>query len=184
MKVFTRNAAIRLSFGLCFLVVVCAGLPLVFFPGRSVKQGISSPQFVLSATGLSVTDGWVEVASGDEHAGFMGDGERFAIFQLTQAAFDEFVGSAAPWSTQWQEGPVPGEIGLHCKFGTDGVAFGGATGQVGSYSGNESLVQLLGSQEVLFDAKERCCDSIPWHNGHLMVIDPSSKKVWLSVWDF
>ncbi len=171
MKIVTRNAEIRLTIGLCFLVAVCAGLPLLFSPGRSVKQDISAPQFVLAATGISVTNGWVELESGDEHAGFVGDGETFAIFQLTQAAIDALVNSAPPWSTQWQKGPVPGEIGFHCKFGTDDVAFGG-------------VVQLLGSEEVLFDAKERCCDSIPWHNGHLIVIDLKSKMVWLSVWDF
>ncbi len=79
---------------------------------------------------------------------------------------------------------MPGEIGFHCKFETDDVAFSGPIGHVGNYSGDESLVQLLGSEEVLFDAKERCCDSIPWHNGHLILIDLKSKMVWLSVWDF
>ena len=184
MKVFTPNAAVRLTIGLCFMVAVCAGLPLILSPGRSVKKGISAPQFVLAASGISVTDGWIEVESGDEHGGFVGDGETFAIFQLTQAAIDGLVDSAPPWSAKWQEGPVPGEIGFHCKFGTDGVGFGGPSGEGGSYFGNESLVRLLGSQDVLFDAKERCCDSIPWHNGHLIVIDLKSKKVWLSVWDF
>jgi hypothetical protein len=184
MKVFTPNAAVRLTIGLCFMVAVCAGLPLVLSPGRSVKKDISAPQFVLAETGISVTDDWIEVESGDEHGGFVGDGETFAIFQLTQAAIDDLVDSAPPWSAEWQEGPVPGEIGFHCTFGTDGVAFGGPIEEAGSYSGNESLVRLLGSQDVLFDAKERGCDSISWHNGHLIVIDLKSKKVWLSVWDF
>ena len=182
MKVFTRNAAIRLAS--CLLVAVCVGLPLLFYPGRLVKQGISASQFLLSETGISVGDGWSEIDSGDEHGGFVGDGESFAIFQLTQDAIDTLVNSAPPWSTEWKPGPVPGEIGFHCSFGTDGVAFGDPIEQVGSYSGNELLVRVLGSQHVLFDAKERCCDTIRWHNGHLIVIDPASRTVWLSVWNF
>lgn len=184
MKVITRNGRVRLAIGVCLSFAVCAGIPLVFWPGRPVKRAISAPDFVLSETGIAVTDDWTEIDSEDEHGGFVGDGETFAIFKLKQEAIDTLIESAPPWSDEWQSGPVPGEIGFHCSFGTDGVSFGGPIGEPGSYLGNESLVDLLGSKLILFDAKERCCDTISWHNGHLIVIDPNARTVWLSVWDF
>ncbi|TWU21236.1 hypothetical protein [Novipirellula artificiosorum] len=153
-------------------------------PFRMVKRDVSAPEFLRAETGIEMGDGWSEVDSEDEHGGFVGDGETFAVFKLTQPAIDKLIESKPPWSAGWQSGPVPGDIGLHCDFGTDGVAFGGLIGEAGTYTGDELLVRLLGSQRVIYDAKERCCDSLPWHNGNLIVIDPDTKTVWLSVWDF
>lgn len=184
MKLFTRNAGIRLLIGFSILVAIRAGLPLLLSPFRMVKRDISAPEFLLAETGIAMGDGWSEVDSGDEHGGMVGDGESIAVFKLTQPAIDKLIESKPPWSADWQVGPVPGEIGFHCNFGTDGVAFGGPIGETGTYTGDESLVRLLSSGRLFYDAKERCCDSLPWHNGHLIVIDPDTKTVWLSVWDF
>ncbi len=130
-----------------------------------------------------MTTGWEEIESGDERSGLVGDGETFAVFRLTQASLDNLLNSAPPWSAQWQKGPVPAEVGLNCRFGTDRV-YAESNKQVSGYSGNKTLIHLLGSQQILFDAKQRCCDTMPWHNGNLIIIDPSSRTVWLSAWDF
>jgi len=182
MKLITNAAVLRICLGLCVLV---GGI--VFFLSRITgRDSLKTPlQSVFTAeTDISVADDWQLLDSGDEHGGFTGDGETHFVFHVPKVAIDELLASRPPWSKTWTAGPVPHEIGFHCFFGTDGVAYSSGDGRPNEYLGEPKLVTLLSSQDIHYDAKERCCDSLRWHNGHLLVIDPNSSTIWLSIWDF
>jgi hypothetical protein len=137
------------------------------------------------ATGLAWPQGAKVVSVGDDHGGMMGDGEFHVVFDTDEATLKKWLASPCPWQPRkWQRGPVPTEIGFHCRFGTDGVAAIRIDGGPSKYVGDRELEQLLRSQTIWYAAKERCCESLRWHNGHLLVIDCATNRVWLSVWDF
>jgi hypothetical protein len=133
---------------------------------------------------MHVEDGWKIIKSGDDHGGFVGDGETYIVLQLPQEAVKKLLQSASPWSGEWKSGPIPHEIGFHCGFGTDGVGYASVNGGMNEYFGDSELKKLLSSSHVFYDAKERCCPSLHWHNGHSLVVDPLECTLWLSVWDF
>jgi hypothetical protein len=136
-------------------------------------------------TGLALPSNASVVSSGDEHGGFLGDGEFHVVIAVDEATIDRILESQpkSPLS-EWRSGPVPTEIGFHCSFGTDGVAAMSVDGGPTHYSGDRVLVNVLGSSEIMYSAHERCCDSIAWHNGTLLVVDRRGGKIWLSIWDF
>ncbi len=182
MKLITNAAMLRICFGLCALV----GGIIVLFIGIPGRDSPKTPlQSVFTAeTDISVGEDWRLLDSGDEHGGWAGDGETYFIFHVPTHAIDVILASKSPWSETWTQGPVPHETGFHCSFGTGGVGYGSVDGGPHEYWGEPKLVTLLSSQDIYYDAKERCCDSIRWHNGHLLVIDPASSTIWLSIWDF
>ncbi len=126
------------------------------------------------------------IATGDNHSGFVSDGEFYVVLQVDDATIAKLIETppAAPLST-WKTGPVPTEIGYHCAFGTSRVWATSANGGPTHYSGHPQLEALLSSDLILYSAHERCCDgALGWHNGTLLILDPSTNKLWLSVWDF
>jgi hypothetical protein len=136
-------------------------------------------------TGLDWPSNATIVSSGNDHGGFLGDGEFHVVFDVDQLTIDNFLAQQPrkPLS-QWQFGPVPTEIGFHCRFGTAGVAAVSINDGPTNYSGDPELENVLGSSQVMYSAHERCCDSLRWHNGTLLVVDPMNRRVWLSVWDW
>ena len=125
------------------------------------------------------------ISSGDDHGGFVGDGEFHIVLQVEEETVTKLLHAqpAAPLSN-WQTGPVPTEIGFHCRFGTNGVSAMSVNGGPTHYSGNPELEDVFGSDSIMYSAHERCCESLEWHNGTLLIVDPRTNKVWLSVWDF
>lgn len=93
------------------------------------------------------------------------------------------AGRPAPWTGEWKRGPIPEEIGFHGRFGGSGISYGSTNGKW-SYSGNKKLIQLLSSKQVWHAESDRCSGTMEWHNGNLLIIDPKTNKVWLSVWDW
>jgi hypothetical protein len=123
------------------------------------------------------------IRSADSHGGFLGDGEYYLILEADEASIKKWLAERGPWG-DWQRGPVPGEIGYHCRFGGPGVGWGGPIGGPETYSGDEELVELLSSDHVWYSARERGDARLRWHNGDLIVIDVRSRRIWLSIWDF
>ncbi len=151
---------------------------------RVTTGGSGSRLHFADSTGLAWPPNGSLVRSVDSHGGFLGDGEFYVVFDADEATIQKWLEGPAPWGGNWRHGPIPGEAGIHCSFGTSGVSWGGVVGKPSSYSGDKELVDLLSSTSVIFAARERCCASLPWHNGNLLIIDPGSRRVWLSVWDF
>jgi len=119
---------------------------------------------------------------GDTHGGFHGDGEYCLVCEVDDTTLQKWLARRAPWS-DWQRGPVPGEIGYHCSFGGSGVMWGDSIDSQ-HYSGDEELVKVLSSDQVWYSARERGAGSLRWHNGDLIVLDVRSRRIWLSAWDF
>ena len=181
MKVSTGyGGVLRISLGIFAVAMAFAFLTSGFSPTKPKKPDTS---IFTAETGVAVGKNWELLSSGNDHGGMMGDGETFFVFRLPQADVAEILNSPPPWSDDWQTGPVEHEIGFHCNFGTSGVSWHSSAG-VDEYLGDPTLKSVLSSGQIRYDAKERCCDSLRWHNGHLLVIDPENSQVWLSIWDF
>ena len=149
------------------------------------SETVENPAAYFEAqTGLIWPDSADILSVDDTHGGFHGDGEFHVVFKTDSETIQKYLNGAAPFDVSWQTGPIPHEIGFHCSFGTDGVSVGTVNNGPEEYWGDSTLRDVLGSGKVYFAAQERCCESLRWHNGHLIVVDPRSNKVWLSVWDF
>ena len=181
MKFATKAAVIRISVGIAALVGMFMYLVSGF--GR-IETKTPAVSVFASETGIEIGANWKLIVSGDEHVGFVGDGETYFVFRVPPAEIQKLLASAAPWSAKWKAGPVEHEVGFHCKFDTAGVGYGSSIDGLNEYSGDPTLVSLLSSDQIRYAAKERCCDSLRWHNGHLLIVDPVDSKVWLSIWDF
>ena len=167
------------------MVSICFLVGVISFGVRKTHHVLDDPAAAFTQrTGLPWPESASIVSASDDHAGF-GEGELHIIFDVQPADFARLLNGPSPWGkSEWQRGPVPPEIGFHCHFGTSGVAMTQAGNKPAEYSGDPKLVNLLGSHDVLYDANERCCESLRWHNGSLLVMDPATHRVWLSIWDW
>lgn len=181
MKVATNAAVIRLLIGMTAITLVF----VYFLAGFGSDQSTTPPNTVFTTeTGIEIGDDWQLIASGDDHGGFVGDGETYFVFSVPTADIENLLASPALWSNDWLHGPVDHAIGYHCGFGIGGVGYSSSSNGTKEYSGHQRLASLLSSTQIRYDAKERCCESLRWHNGHLLIVDPENGKIWLSVWDF
>jgi hypothetical protein len=108
------------------------------------------------------------------------------VFDAQPEEIMQLLNSPPPWGKEWQHGPIPMEIAGHCHFGTSGVVRVEQVIPTGQpyFRGDQRLVNLFRSPDVLFAANERGSATIRWHNGSLLAIDPINNRVWLSVWDY
>jgi hypothetical protein len=165
------------------VVAVAATVAAAWFAYGVITDGPGPGLGFRHYTGLRWPSEVRVVRSADSHGGFLGDGEYFLVFDADPATLQGWLAGDAPWG-RWERGPVPGEMGFHCKFGGSGVGWGGPVGGPPRYRGDEELVRLLGSDHVWYSARERGSGSLRWHNGDLLVLDLAAGRVWLSVWDF
>ena len=123
------------------------------------------------------------------NTGLVTDGEFHVVFSVDETTISQWlrVQPAAPVSN-WQSGPVPTEIGFHCAFGSERGLYltRDNPNEKMHYAGDPELVDLVSSDEIVYCAHERRygANPIPWHNGTLLIVDPRTNKVWLSIWDF
>ena len=120
------NNCLISAFGCVVLtVLLCSGT--LFYATRP-----PSPQTVFEReTGFPWPAKATVIRSGDDHGGFLGDGEFYVVIQVDDTTISQLlqIRPAAPLSN-WHSGPVPTEIGFHCSFGTDGVAAMSVNGDV------------------------------------------------------
>ena len=171
-------------FGVAVLCALLCGSFLFYYATNS--ESPPSPQSVFeSETGLTWPSSAVIVSSGDDHGGFHGDGEFHVMFEVDDATVNKLLAKkpASPLS-DWTKGPVPTEIGCNCLFGTTRVSALSHNGGLTRYSDDPELDDVLGATAIMYSAHERCCDTLEWHNGTLLIVDPRNRRVWLSIWDF
>jgi hypothetical protein len=121
---------------------------------------------------------------GDTHSGFLGDGERYLVADVGPKVVERWLSDEPPWgNADWKPGPVPAEIGFHCSFGFKGLS---VTTSVTSaeYHGPTELTRILSSRNVSYAARARGPQSMRWHNGDLLILEPQSGALWLSSWDW
>lgn len=163
-----------------------------FYPARGNEYGPqtddrSRPEGPANAifariTGLSYTNISSNIGFKYERRGFTGDGEIGLGARITEEAMRTLIASAPPFGGSWEKGPVNGKIGYHCAFiYSKAPCYGNILGYDG---GSPEAVAILSSTNNLYCAISRGPESMPWHNGTLLVLSPSDSTVWISMWDF
>ena len=139
-----------------------------------------------TTTGIGWDSTFEVVGYRNTHAGFTGDGEYAIILSAPSVTISRILASPPPFGETWRNGPVDVEIGYHCSFiyAESPVAFGIGTDHPEYSGGSDEVLAILSSKEARWCAKQRGPDSMPWHNGDLLIIEPSTNRVWLSAWDF
>lgn len=124
------------------------------------------------------------LAVDDDHGGFQGEGEFYLVFDASPATLKRWLAGPGPWQATWQQGPVPHDVAAHCGFGFRSTEARDAAASRRYTQSWDHLRTLLSSKNIWYVARERCCESLRWHNGELLAVDPGTGRVWLSSWDF
>ena len=151
---------------------------------RSQPEGPANAIFA-RITGISYTNISSVVGFKYEHRGFTGDGEIGLGACITEEAMRTLIAAAPPFGGTWEKGPVNGKIGYHCAFiYSKAPSYGGITGEERYSGGSPEAVAILSSTNNLYCAIRRGPESMPWHNGTLLVLSPIDATAWISIWDF
>ena len=151
---------------------------------RSQPEGHANAIFA-RITGISYTNISSIIGFKYESRGFTGDGEIGLGARITEEAMRILMATPPPFGGTWEKGPVNGKIGYHCAFiYSKSPSYGTILGK-GEYSGGSpEAVAILSSTNNFYCAISRGPESMPWHNGTLLVLSPSDSTVWISMWDF
>ncbi|MBX9790358.1 MAG: hypothetical protein K2Y37_15680 [Pirellulales bacterium] len=135
-------------------------------------------------TGLVMPKGALVVRTADDHGGFHGDGEFYLVFKADRKSLVKLLADEPPWGDRWQTSPVPGLMGFGNQFGWQSK-FSADEGHAAiDATRPDRAAYAFHAPSMRYSAQERCCQTLPWHNGSLLIVDPESGYVWLSVWDF
>lgn len=167
------------TFLCCFLISGCAAKNLIFLvaiDGVNTNENISfslnnseclevesESQHFYESSGFHLPSNAQIILSCDDHGGFHNDGEYYLVFDTTPEAISTYLNSPA-WSTTWQNGIIPQEIGSRTAL---------SRWNPGVFS----------SLEVSYIVENRNT-ILPFHNGRLMIIDLSNSRVYYSQWDY
>ncbi|MBX3436499.1 MAG: hypothetical protein KF861_03340 [Planctomycetaceae bacterium] len=123
-------------------------------------------------TGLPFPENAIVVSTADDHGGFNPDGEFHIVMIVSPETLAEYR-KGRPFGSTWSPGPVLEELRIHPKFGA-----------AGDREENE-VNWLLESMNVQYCAQGRpgLDGSVHWWNGMIVLVHPSTNKVWFSKWD-
>ena len=170
--------------GPIIMMLLCSGWPWI--DHTTEQEAIDN---FVKWTGLEYPDSAQIIAFGDDHGiiTMSSEGDYFLVFDVDEKSITEILNqqpeSPQPeqWAfSEWQSGPVPAEIGRGRRFETKATY----STQAHSSVTQEEVAQVFEHEDIFYSASERCCDTIPWHNGTLIVIDPNENRVWVSGWDY
>jgi len=174
-----------------FLVLTCVSTAFIFFYTRAVskdftllRETVENPgrDFKLY-TGLdwSNTNEILEV--GDTHTRFMGLGEFYLVFKTDeQTAAALMASSPHPGYSDWEQGPIPRNIGVFPTYGISRLKVESVSDDNVEYKGPAKLTQLFESEKIWYVVKS---DGLykGYQNGRLLIIDVNTNTVWFSKWD-
>ena len=164
--------------------LVACGLLLYFVSPLFNTLLVDSASDFKFFTGLAMPEDATVVRTADNHGGFHGDGEFYLVFKTDRATLENWLAEPPPWGKRWQAGPLPSEMTYQNMFGWE-FDFSAVEGQAAvDPTKPDRAAYAFNSPSVRYSAEERCCEGTPWHNGSLLIVDPESGYVWLSVWDF
>ena len=108
-------------------------------------------------TGMQLPRTTVNIVASDSHGGFHGDG-TFQLSAILQSEDVELtLAASAPWNSRWR--------------------------RYSELSGEEKR-RVSRNETAFFATRERCCESIPWHNGDVLSLDPTNGRLELISWDY
>jgi hypothetical protein len=160
-----------------YLVVI----GLIFF----IRCSPSVESHFEKLTGLEITDSIKILKETDTY--YASEGEWSINFTTNTKQINEWLSNNPPWSLKnWQRGEVEHQIGFHCRFGFDESVGMASSGDESFYSGNKKIIDILSDSSNYYAYEERCCDDedLRYHNGSLLIINPRTKTVYFSVWDY
>lgn len=97
------------------------------------------------------------------------DWESYVVFEAGHEDLETWLSNPPPFGAEtWSPGPVPHDV-LRCCSGSTWQDLGAE--------------ELATSDAVWYAAEETSGNSIPYHGGLLMIIDPESNRVWVAAWD-
>lgn len=123
------------------------------------------------------------------------EGESTVMVRLPPERCMEILNSPPPVGEKWERGPVRGKIGFHCGLGygqPPGVS-GPATSNDENFDGNTNeeyfgentkARALLSSTDIVYCAQDRGPASMPYHHGTLVIMQPETKMMCVSVWNY
>ena len=95
----------------------------------------------------------------DDHSGFHGDGEYYAVFDVENKENTDSFLNHKPWGTSWKKGLVPKEVKKTAL--------------------SKEFPEVFSSSEVWY-----LLDTTPkFYNFRLMIADPLSNRIFYSKWD-
>lgn len=119
---------------------------------------------------------------------FAGEGEYSIVFRTTQEQIDTWLKNNPPWKNErWRTGQVPHQIGICCQFNfPERVAVSGSKESGQTYRGDKDLEQLLNDTTNYYVFREDCCNDerLRFHDGALLIIQPRTKMVYYSHWNY
>jgi len=185
-----RAGIVLLGIALLGMVAIVGGIRFAFdyflrtnAPKRFTSHVANPREEFEKATGLQCPLSSQLILSEDTHGGLQGDGTLCIAWTMKQDVVGRWLAGQPPWNVkEWERGPVPSHMGVHCSLETRPVwVVSDATAP--RYGGDQQLQQLLGSKDVRYAAKNRGPSSHPWHNGNLLIVDTTTNSAWLFVWD-
>jgi hypothetical protein len=107
--------------------------------------------------GIPLPTSAIQIVATDDHGGFHGDGTFELTARISRIESQQLLSHSAPWTSEWVE-----------------------------YSQLHEKAQRRISQNHIarYAARERCCESIEWHNGDILAIDPADGTLHLISWDY
>ena len=117
------------------------------------------------------------------------EGEFSIVFKTSDTQIKSWLKGNPPWNNRsWHRGKIPVNIGLACQFNfPDRVWGAGPDDSDMAYYGDKSLVKLLSDTTNYYSYVEDCCPGkkgLRFHDGRLLIIQPRTKMIYYSVWDF
>ena len=107
--------------------------------------------------GISLPTSAIQIVATDDHGGFHGDGTFELTARISRDETQQLLSQSAPWNSEWVEYSQ-----LHEK----------------------AQRHISQNQNARYAARERCCESIEWHNGEILAIDPTDGTLHLVSWDY
>jgi len=159
-------------------------IALILFTGCHADDRMAEFQ---NRTGLKLTDSTFNLAGADTY--FPHEGEYSIVFKTTPSQIEAWLKNTPPWGNEhWTVGPIPHEIGIACQFSfSDRVGVGISRDGKKSYSGDKNLESLLNDNTNYYVFREDCCKDQPdlrFHDGALLIIQPHTKMVYYSNWNY
>jgi hypothetical protein len=142
----------------------------------------SGPSWIVQKyTGVQLPSEYSIVTRGDSRGGMHGNGELWLVLRVAPATATAWLEAPVfDGAAQWHRGPVPFDIGVHCRFGQTIRAVG--DDRITEYDGDPRVVKLLSSHEIFYSALTP--GKPPWHTGRIIIIDKASRTAWISVWNW
>jgi len=138
-------------------------------------------------TDLVISDSIFNIDSRNTY--FPHEGEYSIVFKTTDSQIRKLLVTTPPWTNlTWHKGQIPHQIGIACQFNfPERVGVGTNLNGKKEYIGNKDLENLLNDTTNYYCYREDCCtddEDLRFHDGALLIIQPKTKMIYYSNWNY